>query len=296
MRDYSKVSGEFWTGKTGKSLRGDMQTQLIAMYLMTSRHSNMIGVFHCPILYMAHETGSPIEGATKSLDKLIEGGFCTYDDDSETVWVHEMARFQIGDSLSPGDNQVKGIQKQFDGLPESRIKTGFYEKYAKAFHIQKDKPLTSPLEAPSKPETETGTGTETRTGTGKKKSSQPDKPSDVSGKVWSDYLQIRKAKRAPITETALAQIRREAGKAGIDLQTALEHCCTRGWQSFKAEWIKDQNPRASPNQVPETAYQRSMREIASELAPGIAKKAPNQTLTTVESTSEVSNVVAIRCS
>jgi len=157
VRDYSKVSAQFWTGKTGKALRGDMQAQIIAMYLMTSPHSNMIGVFTCPILYMAHETGSPMEGATKGLQTLCEGGFCTYDDDSETVWVHEMAKFQVDDELKPGDKRVAGIRKQYDAMPEGRIKDGFFEKYQGAFHLVNAKPLASPLQAPTKP----GTGTET---------------------------------------------------------------------------------------------------------------------------------------
>lgn len=114
MRDYSKVNGQFWTGKTGKALRGDAQAQIVAMYLVTSPHSNMIGVYHCPILYVAHETGLPIEGASKGLQRLIEGEYCTYDEASETVFVHEMAKYQIGESLSPNDKQVKGVQKQFD--------------------------------------------------------------------------------------------------------------------------------------------------------------------------------------
>lgn len=157
MRDYSKVSSGFWTGKTGRSLRGDMQTQIVAMYLMTSPHSNMIGVFHCPILYIAHETGSPLEGATEGLKKLIEGGFCTYEDDSETIWVHQMANFQIGEELKPTDNRVKDIRKQFENLPEGRIKTEFFKKYGKAFHLENTKPLASPSVAPSKPEAGAGT-------------------------------------------------------------------------------------------------------------------------------------------
>ena len=132
MRDYSKVSAQFWVGKTGRAMRGDMQTQVVAMYLMTSPHANMIGVYHCPIVYIAHETGSPIEGATKGLKRLCDDGFCTYDDDNEMVWVHEMAKFQIGDELKPGDKQIKGLQKQFEALPESHVKQGFYEKYKKA--------------------------------------------------------------------------------------------------------------------------------------------------------------------
>lgn len=163
MRDYSKVSGAFWTGKTGKALRGDFQAQVVAMYLMTSPHANMIGVFHCPLIYIAHETGSPIEGALKGLQRLCNEAFCTYDEESEMVWVHEMARFQVGDVLKPTDKQVLGIQKQYDSMPEGRIKSGFFEKYSEAFCIagskKKSKPLASPLQAPTKPEA--GTGTET---------------------------------------------------------------------------------------------------------------------------------------
>jgi len=61
-------------------------------------------------------------------------------------------------------------------------------------------------------------------------------PEDVDSQVWEDFLAIRKAKRCPITETALTNIRRECGKAGIDLDQALRICCTRGWAAFKASW------------------------------------------------------------
>jgi len=151
MRDYSKISAQFWVGKTGRALRGDKQTQVVALYLMTSPHANMIGVYHCPIVYIAHETGSPIEGASEGLRRLCDEGFCTYDDDNEMVWVHEMAKFQIGDELKPGDKQIKGIQKQYETLPESPIKQGFYKKYREAFHLPDETKEASPSEAPSKP-------------------------------------------------------------------------------------------------------------------------------------------------
>ena len=151
MREYSKVSAQFWTGKTGRSLRGDMQTQIVALYLMTSPHSNMIGVFNCPVIYISHETGSPLEGAYEGLKKLIEGGFCTYDEDSETVWIHEMAKFQIGDSLKASDNRVKDIHKQYENLPEGPIKQGFYAKYRDSYHLPESGECDSPFQAPSKP-------------------------------------------------------------------------------------------------------------------------------------------------
>jgi len=151
MRDYGKVSSQFWTGKTGKSLRGNAETQLLALYLVTSPHANMIGVYHCPIMYMAHETGMTIEGASKALQSLIEAGFCTFDEDDEVIWVHEMAAHQIGLGLSPKDKRVKGVQKQFANISQSLIRRGFWERYREEFHLGNLGQKASPLEAPSKP-------------------------------------------------------------------------------------------------------------------------------------------------
>lgn len=64
-----------------------------------------------------------------------------------------------------------------------------------------------------------------------------EKPFDVSQQTWDDFNAVRKAKKAPLTETALIRIRQEAKKAGISIENALQVCCERGWQGFKAEWF-----------------------------------------------------------
>ena len=151
MRDYGKVSPQFWIGPTGKALRGDAHAQLLALYLMTSPHSNMVGVFHCPVLYMAHETGIPLEGASEALLRLIEAGFCTYEWDSETVFVHRMAAYQVGEALSPKDNQVKGIQKDYEKMAPALIKQAFYAIYSVAFHLPPSDENQRKTEAPCKP-------------------------------------------------------------------------------------------------------------------------------------------------
>ncbi len=69
-------------------------------------------------------------------------------------------------------------------------------------------------------------------------------PDDVPESVWADFLTLRKAKRAPMTATALQSIQREADKAGISIADALATCCERGWQSFKADWIAPARPSA----------------------------------------------------
>ena len=74
------------------------------------------------------------------------------------------------------------------------------------------------------------------------------KPEGVDDQVWADFLQIRKAKRSPLTATALAGIEREAAKAGIGLQQALEVCCESGWAGFKADWFANQRTANAPAQ------------------------------------------------
>lgn len=155
MRDYGKVSPHFWTGSTGKKLRECPDSIVVAMYLMTCPHANMLGLYYMPLLYVAHETGLGLEGAKKGLKWACEAGFCSYDEVSEMVWVHEMARFQVAESLKPTDNRCKGIQKDYDSLPANPFLSSFYEKYATAFCMSNRREGKGTLSlsnlAPSKP-------------------------------------------------------------------------------------------------------------------------------------------------
>jgi hypothetical protein len=135
MREYGKVFPRFWQAGTGKALRGDAESQVLALYLMTSPHATMIGVFHCPIQYMAHETGLTLEGASKALARLIEADFCTFDGDDDVVWVHEMAAHQVGTMLHHKDKQVIGITKQYAQIAQRHIRRGFYDRYKDDFHL-----------------------------------------------------------------------------------------------------------------------------------------------------------------
>lgn len=60
----------------------------------------------------------------------------------------------------------------------------------------------------------------------------------VDPQVVADFKALRKQKRAPITQTAMDKITREAGKAGMTLEAALRVCCARGWQGFESEWVQ----------------------------------------------------------
>lgn len=150
MRDYGMVSPRFWIGETGKALRGNADAQVLALYLVTSPHANMIGVFHCPVLYMAHDTGLSMEGASKALQCLIKAGYCTYDEANETVFVHRMAAYQIGEALAPADKRCKGVEREWLNIASHSLQAAFFAMYSDVYHLEKQSKKTSPSEAPSK--------------------------------------------------------------------------------------------------------------------------------------------------
>lgn len=142
MREYGQVSPAFWIGETGKLLRGDPPAQVLALYLMSSPHSNMTGVFHCPVLYMGYETGLGVEGASKGLQRLLEVGFCEYDDPSECVFVVRMAAYQIAESLKPGDNRIAGLRKEVAKMAPPNLRRRFLDVYGVAFCLNGDENTT----------------------------------------------------------------------------------------------------------------------------------------------------------
>lgn len=155
MRDYGKVSPQFWTGATGKALRRDPDAQRVAFYLMTSPHANMIGVYHLPVVYVANDVGLPLEGASEALARLSKAGFCTYSEGSEWVFVHNFAEHQVGEALKSGDNRLLGIVRELAKVADPALQRAFWDRYAVAYGLPPlapSKDPASPLEAPPKPE------------------------------------------------------------------------------------------------------------------------------------------------
>ena len=68
------------------------------------------------------------------------------------------------------------------------------------------------------------------------------RPEDVSELIWKDWLRHRKGLRASVTDTVVNKIRKEAGKAGMPLESVFELMCARGWRGFEADWIKKSAP------------------------------------------------------
>ena len=91
-------------------------------------------------------------------------------------------------------------------------------------------------------------------------------PQDVDAGVWDDWKQLRKSKRATVSETVVEGARKEATKAGMSLNQFLKEWCLRGSQGLKAEWIKD---KANNQQL--TPYQQSVRSAGLSIFGDVEK-------------------------
>jgi len=66
-------------------------------------------------------------------------------------------------------------------------------------------------------------------------------PFGVSDSVWQEVIAHRKSKKARVTQLVIDGISEQARIAGWSLEDALKETIVRNWQSFKADWVKDEN-------------------------------------------------------
>lgn len=60
----------------------------------------------------------------------------------------------------------------------------------------------------------------------------------ISSQLAEDWLLVRQSKKASfLTKTALDGLIREATKAGLTVEQAIQTCIERNWVSLKAEWL-----------------------------------------------------------
>lgn len=86
----------------------------------------------------------------------------------------------------------------------------------------------------------------------------------------ADWLAVRKTKKASNTKTALNSFLAEVGKSGHTINQALEVCCSRSWQGFKAEWVEGTKPAQSSEAIP---FDREAYEAKKKADMAIARAA-----------------------
>lgn len=89
----------------------------------------------------------------------------------------------------------------------------------------------------------------------------------VTEQTAKDWMQVRKAKRAANTATALAKIKAEIAKTGLTAEECIKVSAENSWQGFKAEWLQKQ-AKARPAAQQESTYEHNRRLMAELIGAG----------------------------
>lgn len=76
-------------------------------------------------------------------------------------------------------------------------------------------------------------------------------PSLPSNQVLNDWIAVRKAKRAPLTQTAVNLMSAElhqAARNGLSVDHCISLCAARAWVSFKFEWAVNAGATTPPTE------------------------------------------------
>ena len=176
--------------------------------------------------YYLHETPIPLNedevsrqirmrSHTESIAIVLQEYFERTDDG----WIHHRANKEIAKA---GDKSEKA---------SASAKARWSKKDANALPTQSESNATHNT-LPITQDTEHKT---------QKKATVVATPEGVSDSVWQEFIAHRKSKRARVTQLVIDGISEQARIAGWSLENALKETIVRNWQSFKADWVKDEN-------------------------------------------------------
>jgi uncharacterized protein YdaU (DUF1376 family) len=138
---------------------------------------------------------------------------------TENGWVHHRANKEIAKA---GDKSEKA---------SASAKARWNKRDANALPKQSDSNATHNT-LPNTQDTEHKT---------QKKATIVATPIGVSDSVWQEFIAHRKSKKARVTQLVIDGIQEQAKIAGWSLEDALKETIVRNWQSFKADWVKDES-------------------------------------------------------
>ena len=148
MRDYGRVHSAFWRSETVADMSSD--ARLLALYLMTCDHGNLLGAFYLPDGYAAEDLNWGSDRVSEGFRELLRVGFAVRCAASKWVWV---VRYLDWNPLE-NPNQVKAAQRIAAQIPgRCQWLRVFHSQLAEALGlppIQATTPIRTLLEPLSK--------------------------------------------------------------------------------------------------------------------------------------------------
>jgi hypothetical protein len=112
MREYGSVHTCFWTHCAIQSLSD--HAKLLALYLLTGPHTNMLGCFRLPVGYICEDLGWQTEQVFNRLEELADINFARYE--TSYYWIM-ISQFLTWNPIE-NPNQGKSICRLFEQVPK----------------------------------------------------------------------------------------------------------------------------------------------------------------------------------
>jgi hypothetical protein len=224
MRDYGKVHTSFWTSATTRGMTENART--LALYLITSPHSTIAGVFRLPDGYVCEDLQWPASTVSEGFAELLSKGFANRCGTTKWVWVCKHLEWNPPEN----PNQRKSALKIALSVPdECSWKPAFMRVCGPLLGAEE---VTSPN--PSATVAEPFLNQEQEQEQEQKKPASPAfvLPDWIPAEPWAGYVEMRKKKRAPLTARALQLKVAELLKfkdAGHDIAAVLDKSTANSW-------------------------------------------------------------------
>lgn len=111
MREYGSVQTQFWSDLTLQNL--STHAKLLAVYLLTGPHTNMLGCFRLPIGYVAEDSKWDEKTVYKTFSELDQINFLIRDPESNWILIYNFLDWNPIEN----PNQGKSLSKLFKRVP-----------------------------------------------------------------------------------------------------------------------------------------------------------------------------------
>lgn len=117
MRDYGRVFSAFWQSEDTRNFSED--GRVLALYLLTSPHANLIGCFRLPDAYAADDMQWSFERVREGFKELQRKGFLTRDEGSKWTLIHKYLKWNAFEN----GNVAIAAHRAFDQVPDVPLKS-----------------------------------------------------------------------------------------------------------------------------------------------------------------------------
>lgn len=177
MRPYGRVFTQFWIDEDVKKLSDS--AKLLALYLLTSPHSNAVGCFRLPDGYIAGDLDWPVGQVELTMHELLAMGFCIRCNATGFLMIRNYLRFNPIENPNVG----KAVARTVEAIPKNTVLMGPLYDALKPFRERLPKGFVEAMaERLPKPEPTASANTETET----ERETEPERETDPETEIETE--------------------------------------------------------------------------------------------------------------